>query len=157
MRTTTSLSTADSEIDRHLQVSGLETFTQNRWREAILYYLFGVWGNLDKVMYRPKIYMGGLALRLDPRAESYYAYGKGCSRERDIPVVKPEARLIASHSQFEVEGALIRFVKNNAIRVLEIQLESGGRVWIWKTSRRGEYRTACDDMVPDSMEAFMRS
>ena len=52
-------------FSNHIQVSGITWFPPERWREAILYYLFGLWSNKGCVAYRPKIRFGSVVLRLD--------------------------------------------------------------------------------------------
>jgi len=49
---------------KEIQVAGAECFPENRWREALLSYLFGVWSD-GRVMGRPKISFGPVTLRLD--------------------------------------------------------------------------------------------
>ena len=136
-----------------IQISGLEDFDPSRWREAILYYLFGVWGNKQEVMYRPKIMFGNITLRLDTGSSSYYAYGSSTSET--APHVPPEAHLIVGCGQGEVEQALIRFVKNDAIKVLTIAVPNHGRFCLWKKAARGEYGYS-GDRLPTMMELVAR-
>ncbi|MBI2594641.1 MAG: hypothetical protein HYW38_00010, partial [Candidatus Colwellbacteria bacterium] len=64
-------------ISNDIQVSGSpsQEFPEARWREAILFYLFGVWADRQSVTYRPKISFGDITLRLDLAEGEYYAYG----------------------------------------------------------------------------------
>lgn len=140
-----------SDADLHsMQVSGLTPFDMNRWREAILYYLFGVWGNKDKVMYRPKINFGGVTIRLDKQTHSYYAYGKAPDAEPAMRIT--ERALIVTSGQADVEVGLISFVKNDAIDRLTIVFPNQGYLYLWKTDRRGEYRCAASGIARDLME-----
>lgn len=129
-------------ITNDLQVSGVHEFPENRWREAILFYLFGVWGDKHDVMYRPKIAFGDITLRLDCSQGTYYAYGT--PHERLPPwcyELKAEEKLwVGDGKQADVEVALIRFVKDNRIKLLTLQLpDSKGSIFLWKKPRRGEY------------------
>lgn len=126
----------ETDQDHGIQVSGLEAFPQDRWREAILHYLFGVWSDRKSVMYRPKISFGLLSLRLWPKGAEYYAEGRAVEY---VPLFPNEEVLTVSHQQVDVEQGLIRFVKNDAIKMLVINLENHGKLRLWKKERRGEY------------------
>src|ERR1700685_4151166 len=63
--------------DTDIQVSGLRCFPESNWREAILYYLFGIWGNQGSVTYRPKIAFRSCTLRLDLEIGCYSATDHG--------------------------------------------------------------------------------
>ncbi len=137
-----------SDADRHeIQVSGLTLFPMNRWREAILHYLFGVWSNKNNVMCRPKINFGGVSLRLDLGTRRYYAYGTAPDAE---PPTFTGREIITIDDQSEVEVALIRFVKNDEIKRMTIVFRNHMWLYIWKTERRGEYRCAATD-IPTSL------
>ena len=128
-------------LSQDLQVSGLTEFPEARWREAILFYLFGIWSNKDKVVYRPKIAFGDITLRLDLRDGEYYAHGHAESPEYP-PAVKLEQGLIETTGlKAEVEVALIRFVKDNRIKLLRLQLPASnhGQLVLWKKAKRSEY------------------
>ncbi len=136
--------------DQFFQVSGAKEFEGHRWREAILYYLNGVWSDNNDVTYRPKIKFtkdGGsvldynVTLRLDQSTGEYYAYGtyEGvpfCKIPDDL--AKPEGCLRVGKDQNAVEMGLIRFVRNDAIRALQISFGPDAGIVLWKTSRRGE-------------------
>ncbi len=129
-----------------IQVSGLNIFPQHRWREAILYFVNGILADEDRVTYRPKISIGDVGLRLDAEHERYSFWGY----HTDVvpPVVEESATLVAGASQMEVEYALLRFVKNNNIRMLRLRmpvrggsarLEDGphiGELVFWKGRQR---------------------
>ena len=123
---------------KDIQVSGFECFEENRWREAILSYLFGVWGNLKGVMYRPKMMFGGITLRLHQSAGEYYAYGP--KTHEDPPAVRrlEEHLVLKTWEQPEVEVALARFVKDNGLRQLTLPFRHG-ELRLWKKSQRGQY------------------
>ncbi len=135
-------------LSKGIQVSGRQNYEENRWREAILYYLFGVWGNLQEVMYRPKIMFGGITLRLNSNGSEYYAYGP--PTEEPPPIVKsPEEHLdLLDEDQWGVEIALIRFVKNNQIRQLTLRFRYG-ELRLWKKSQRGQYGIAAVGLPKD--------
>lgn len=135
--------------DRRLQVSGLKTFEENRWREAILYYLFGMWGDKDNVTYRPKIRFGSMSLSLNTITNRYYAYGRSLNWE--VPPFKgDEILIIGGCDQNEVDIGLARFVKNDRIRIIVIPFGNDQFLRLWKTDRRGEY--GCHGHVPTLFE-----
>lgn len=131
--------------DRTLQVSGIKSFDENRWREAILYYLFGMWSGKEEVTYRPKILFGQMCLRLDPGSNQYFAYG--ASPNWDVPQDLRGGLIITQGcDRDEVEISLVRFVKNDRIRILVISLGNDQYFRLWKKDRRGEY--GCNGNVP---------
>ncbi len=130
-----------------IQVSGLKRFPQSHWRQAILHFLFGVWGEKQDAMQRPKISFKQFTLRLEPEFDRYVAY------QNDTHIVDQtfeeflkEAGLSdIDHSEFirvtapagdAVELALIRFAKCNRIRVLAIEVLAG-TVFFAKQEDRG--------------------
>lgn len=128
-----------SDADQHeIQVSGQRCFPMNEWRNAIEHYLFGVWGNKDEVMFRSKINFGGVSLRLDQSCGEYYAIGQ--SPDADLLPFSTNGVLSVGCWQLEVEQGLIRFAKNEEIRMLVITFRNHGVLKLWKTDRRGEYR-----------------
>ena len=137
-----------SDADRHeIQVSGIRCFPMNEWRNAILYFLFGMWGNKNNVTYRPKINFGGVSLRLDLVTGKYYAYGTAPDTE---PLTFTGRELVTVDDKSEVEVSLIRFVKNEDIKRLTIVFPNQMMLRIWKKERRGEYGCAATGL-PTSM------
>ena len=132
-------------ISNDIQVSGLpsQEFPESRWREAILFYLFGIWTNRQSVTYRPKINFGDITLRLDPSGGEYYEYGHA-EVPQDVPPLGPDDLVETSGRQADVEVALIRFVKNDRIKQLRLgvvcdQKVRRAQLVLWKKARRGEY------------------
>lgn len=134
------LSNLPREVAREIQISGQTNFAANRWREAILYYLFGVWGDKSEVMYRPKIHLGPITLRLNPSAETYYAHAVPLlpEDELNLSLFSSEEMISVGPRQTEVETGLIRFVKNGRIKLITIHLDNGGLLRLWKGNRRGD-------------------
>jgi hypothetical protein len=127
----------------YIQVSGDESFAGERWREAILYYLNGVWADKPRVMYRPKLSFDTVALRLDQGTGTYYGLAKRPRPEltiEEVPQFLPHEReQIVGNSQMEVEGGLMRFVRNDQIYLLEIRLSQDSWIRLWKgRNKRGE-------------------
>lgn len=123
---------------REIQVSGLKWFSESELGDAILHYLFGVWADDRNVTYRPKISFGGdVSLRLDPEEREYCVYGQVTGSTPPLHVTD-EGVLIVGCQQVDVEQALIRFVKNERIRMLVITLRNHGKFWLWKKDD-GEY------------------
>ncbi len=133
----------DDREDRDIQVSGRTGFPGSRWREAVLFYLFGIWGNREDVTYRPKIHFGDICLRLDRQSKEYYAYGHAEVPEL-TPITSSEETLFVRSGQNEVEIGLIRFVKDNRIKKLVLSLGPGGacQLLLWKKEKRSEYGVA---------------
>ena len=133
------------KLFRDIQVSGLTNFSESRWREAILYYLFGIWGNRSDVTYRPKISFGDIWLRLHSSNGRYYAYGHEEIFE-PVPALGNDDLVETSDEQARVEVALIRFVKNDKIKQLRLRFPSVSNdtcvLVLWKKTRRGEYGVA---------------
>lgn len=135
-------------VNNDIQVSGLvsQEYPEARWKEAILFYLFGVWSNKQSVMYRPKISFGDITLRLDPSSAEYYAYGHQ-EKPQEIPQISSNDLVVPTARQADVEVGLIRFVKNPKIRQLRLTLETHDKMFLgqlvfWKKVRRGEYGVA---------------
>ena len=126
----------------YIQISGLQEFPESRWREAILFYLFGIWANRQSVTYRPKINFGDITLRLDPSGGEYYEYGHA-EVPQDVPPLGPDDLVETSGRQADVEVALIRFVKNDRIKQLRLGVVCDqihlSQLVLWKKARRGEY------------------
>jgi len=131
-----------------IQVSGLREFPAKQWREAILYYLFGVWGEKSSVMCRPKINLeveGGGSITLRPNGEKeakYYVYGDQIHTPKDTAPRfsndQQEEHVQCSRWQTTFEHTLVRFVKNNRIREFTLWLPSNSFVTLRKDpSNRG--------------------
>ena len=130
-------------VTNDIQVSGLEGFPESRWREAILFYLFGIWSGRESVTYRPKLCFGDITLRLDRQNGEYYAYGHA-EVPQDVPPLGPDDLVETSGRQAAVEVALIRFVKDNRIKQLRLGVMTDQKVHcaqlvFWKKARRSEY------------------
>ena len=140
-------------VSNDIQVSGLtsQEFPEGRWREAILFYLFGIWANRESVTHRPKINFGDITLRLAPGDGEYYAYG---TPNEELPTECPAGErddhlVVRSWKQADVEVALARFVKNDRIKWLTLSFRYSGRLMLWKKSLRGQYGIAATD-IPTS-------
>ena len=89
-------------------------------------------------MYRPKINFAGISLRLDTKQRQYYLCGKSEFNGRG-PVSFDNEVLVVQDLQTEVEIGLIRFVKDESIRVLIIEFRNHSTLLLWKKEKRGEY------------------
>lgn len=137
-------------VSNDIQVSGLtsQEFSESRWREAILLYLFGIWADRQSVTCRPKIGFGDITLRLAPGDGEYYAYG---TPNEELPTEHPVGErddhlVVRSWKQADVEVALARFVKNDRIKWLTLSFRYSGRLVLWKKSRRGQYGITATDI-----------
>lgn len=134
-------------VDRELQVAGSRCYDSNRWREAILAFLFGLWRGDRYICGRPKIHFGSLCLRLDWEERRYFAYGKGADTIPDILLGLETLEI--GDSQLGVENGLVRFVKDDKIGMLTIHFQRGSMT-LWKGAKRGEYGCWSSDQVPVS-------
>jgi len=97
-------------------------------------------------MYRPKINFGGISLRLDQAEGEYWACGTNDDPTEGIPLMLvDECDLTVGPAQVQVEQGLVRFVKNNQIRLLTIKLQQG-ELLLWKEQRRGQYGIYAHDI-----------
>ena len=129
---------------QEIQVSGDRCFEERNWREAILYYLNGVWSDNQNVMYRPKINFSGYTLRLDEATMTYYAYGRLDDYLADTHVDRLSRALEGetldvSCNQNDVEVGLMRFVRKDILSELIIHFPKSAKLALSKTIRRGEY------------------
>lgn len=139
-----------------LQVCGSTTYRENRWREAVLEYLFGIWSGDAYTLSRPKIRFGSFTLRLHQKG---FYYGYGVSPDAIGPeyaAMTNENTIRTSNSHSEVEQALVRFVKNNRIRFLHIGFAPLGQgyLFLWKKAGRGEIGCLADG-IPETHEAAL--
>lgn len=141
-------------MSNDIQVSGLSCYPEERWREAILHFLFGVWGNKDQVMYRPKISFGGIVLRLNTSNCEYYAYKQASVSQEEPPPCSSCDLVEHSGRQADIEVALIRFVKDNRIKQLRLWLRSGQEIIFWKKDKRGEYGCCTSLPLPSQEDVF---
>ncbi len=143
-----------SVVDRELQVGASgRIFPEERWREAILYYLFGVWSGDESVTGRPKIIFGEVTLRLDPQRCEHFVYGKGSDYDF-ATATGPGEHLVVDPAQKDVELGLVRFVKDDRIKKLSIAWSTTVRLSLYKTKRRGQYRCATWCGVPLTWEGL---
>ena len=127
----------DRPAPRELHVSGRKVFHEDKWRDCILYYLNGIWsGNLD-VTWRPRLYFGGITLRLDEEKGEYFAYGRSQLDPR--PEFADNEMLTVGSAQLEIQDGLARFVKNDRIKFLDMGMANGGLVRLWKKSWRSRF------------------
>jgi hypothetical protein len=120
-----------------IQVAGGEVFEGSRWREAILFYLNGIWSNDVAVTHRPKINFNKTVLRRDgERYIGYYSLDPD-SGDRP-PVADKDVFVIPEPTRAEIENGMIRFVKNNQIRQLGICFEGKGAIVLTKGHKRSE-------------------
>lgn len=139
---------------RELQVSGLQTFSEDRWRDCVLYFLNGMWSDKSEVIYRPKLNLGEITLRFDDEKDEYFAYGRPIETEH--PAFSIVETLTVSYARMAVEQGLARFVRNDRLKLLVILLRDGGEVRLWKKQRRSRFGITCK-AIPRYMEEVMKA
>lgn len=136
--------THPENFSTEIQVFGLNVFPENRWRNAILHFLFGMWSETEAAMTRPKISFKGFTLRFDSELNRFVAY-KNAGHVEDTTLetflgetgnaelMETEHVLeLQAPSWQEAEIALMRFVKCSRIRVLAIGVQNEGEVFFAK-------------------------
>lgn len=144
-----------SAFGNDIRISGLasQEFPEARWREAILSYLFEIWSGRPRATGYPMIGFGNITLRLDPSCGLYYAYGIPSKESPGYEhFVKGDEDIhVRSGRKEDVEVGLIRFVKNNRIKLLTLWLPtSGGPVTLWKKPQRSQYGCCASANIPRS-------
>jgi hypothetical protein len=133
-----------------VEVSRRVCFEGNRWIEAILYYLNGIWKNDSVIAPHPELRFDNVTLRLADT--NYFAYVDGITPPR--PRVQAKDLLAVPYStQNDVEAGLVRFVKNNQIRQLAITFLGEGALYLTK-QRRAELIISVEGL--SNMDAAMR-
>ncbi|RJR31642.1 hypothetical protein C4569_01635 [Candidatus Parcubacteria bacterium] len=127
-----------SFLSKEIQVSGLSYFPECRWREAIIHYLFGIWGNRLNVICRPKIRFGHIVLQL--KDGQYNAYRDSWYENNSPPTIGRSYQLVVDGTDKNaVEVGLASFVKNGSIKMLVIVIKPEAQFYLWKLKRRGKY------------------
>lgn len=143
--TITQLSPLYSSVEQ-IQVSGSRCFNGSLWREAILFFLNGIWSGDDFINSRPKIYINNTTMKLGSNMgpNPYPRYYADIQDNGKRPQVKDsEIFVVHQPTQAEVENGLIKFVKNNQIRMLVIMFPESGPLFFTKGHKRSElYITA---------------
>ncbi|MGE5392576.1 MAG: hypothetical protein ACM3NH_02435 [Candidatus Saccharibacteria bacterium] len=121
-----------------IEVAALEEFPESRWRQAMLRFLFGIWSGDSVLCARPEIFIQGVTLRLFNNR--YVAFGAATSFE-EPPVVPIGESLLTTDRKADVEVALMRFVKNDRIKMVTLSLGQNHDRFLafWKKERRGEF------------------
>ncbi len=149
-----------------VNVCGERTFPQQHWRDGIRYYLDKVWSNNIQPADDLRLTLDGVTLELIPDKDEYIIYGWP---GRDLHHREPPVGGLEENSrcsQMEVEGKLIRFVNNDDVSALVINLPRvrckpnwwfyGSCLEIHKTVNRGEFRVACNNIAQTREEFFKR-
>ena len=159
--------------DRSIQVASWKPFTEDKWREAILFYLNGIWGDKPNVIANPIIQFCDVTLRLlkGVRYVAYTAQDDATQQDKEeldrmgylgfddryaiwaktIPqeFTVPEC-IEAGDFPLDVHNALIRFVRSPKVRLVTVAFDGAGRFSMWKTKNRGEYRMSRFGLQPAS-------
>ena len=123
---------------------GKKVFPMSRWREAILYYLFGIWSGDPKFRKNPEIRFGNLTLTLYTRDCRVPEKTDAFSIEGFSPSVGNTGgygnyTLYIGSSRLEVMDALARFAKDPYLAQVIIDFEDGAHLAFFRKERRGEY------------------
>ena len=135
----------------YIQVAGLECYPTNRWRDALMAFLMGIWGDQGSVMYRPKIDLGPACLRLDPDAKAFTISGhnpspsyegswsgpvskakRACSERTWVTQVGRPGDMVKTMDQ------LVRFVKDSARLRLVLMFPTSQVLVLTKGRKRGD-------------------
>ncbi len=117
-------------IEHEIQVSGNECFSAFEWTDAVNYYLEGVRTNDWAVMYRPKIFFGGITLRREDT--EYCVYDVAGSPDQEVPAVQGPAVLMVTCENNVVEDALRRLVHTAHLTMIVISFRDGATLYLWK-------------------------
>lgn len=123
---------------------GEKVFPMSRWREGILYFLFGVWSGNPHFWENPEIHFGEMRLILsakDPRrAEATEVFRlEGTASDADGSSYFGNYSLDVGHTRLEVMDALARFAKDPYLGRLCIHFPDGTSLVFFQKERRGEY------------------
>lgn len=123
-----------------------KTFPMRRWREGILYFLFGVWSGDKRFWHDPSICFGDLKLTLKnrdsrtPEKEDHFVI-EGTSPDQPINSYYGNYSLrIRSGSEVaKVMDALVRFAKDPCLGKVDIDIDDKTTLTLFGKERRGEY------------------
>jgi hypothetical protein len=113
------------------------SFPANRWREAMLDFLMGIWSG-DSVR-GPNIQVRGIVLRRNEDTSRFKVDGPREVVDMRGVALNHGRLMMIEDGTYEIECGLIRFVKNDSIRYLAITFdEARATLWFWKGQQRGE-------------------
>ncbi len=146
-----------SQAEQGIQVENDRIFSEKNWREAILYYLNGIWGrNTDVMSNSHNINFSGVKLMLDQLGRKYWCYIQpmhetSLDTESSNPQIELHdgITLEVNDDQDSVEIGLMRFVRNDSIGHLTIRFDdktSKSSLSLHKTTKRGEYLTSGENL-----------
>ena len=139
-------------------ISEFSEFEGWKWREAVLFYLNGVWSKHPDVMTRsefcyPQIDFwkdaAYVCLRLHPSTSTYSGEGLGLSvLPKLTDFLSSEILAVESNGRAEVEQALIRFLRDRSIRYVMLRVPSNnaqfrGSIHLWKEKGNGRAEQLC--------------
>ena len=139
------------ETGNYVEVAG-RIFQESHWREAILYFLHGMWSANPEVTNKSSITFAGVTMRLDVGTKKYWCFVRPMmSTSLDSESSNPQIELhdgdtLEVRDDYnDVEMGMMRFVKNDDIGCLTIRFYYNGSessLSLHKTSKRGEYLTS---------------
>jgi hypothetical protein len=139
------------QTNSEVEVAG-RNFKESNWREAILYYLHGMWAANPQVTCKSSITFDGVTLKLDVGTKKYWCFVRpmmstSLDTESGNPLIELHngVTLEVRDDQDNVEMGLMRLVRNDNIGCLTIHFDYNGSkssMSLHKTSKRGEYLTS---------------
>ena len=138
------------EDQDYMQVAGLQCYPTNRWRDALMAFLMGIWGDYSNVMYRPKIDLGPACLRLDPDQKTFTLSGHNPhpgNGSWELPLddaqkARNERTWVADAGKtgdmVQTMDQLVRFVKDPARLRLVLMFPTGQVLVLTKGRKRGD-------------------
>jgi hypothetical protein len=122
--------------DALIRISRTNTFKSYKWKEAILYYLHGIWGDRWSVVRQPQIcFPPGLTLCLDYETCSYTVSGHAGT---EFISHSPNQTQSISNKMYDVQVGLASFVECDRLQVLKIAFPDGNELRLGKRSRDEE-------------------
>jgi hypothetical protein len=121
-----------------------KTFPTRRWREAILYFLFGIWSGDKRFWHDPEIHFGELKLvlktrdcRVSEKDDAFVIYG--VAPDEPVNHYHGNYSLRVGGGRCEVMDALVRFAKDPYLGKLDVRIDNRHRLTFFQKERRSEY------------------
>lgn len=121
-----------------------KTYPMSRWREGILYFLFGIWSGNRKFWRDPSIQFGKLKLVLQtqdcrvPQNDDVFVI-MGTAPDESVDYYHGNYSLRVGNNRAEVMDALVRFAKDPYLGQVDIRVNDTTRLTFFGKERHSEY------------------